>query len=86
MEAKTKKIGAFDAKTHLSKILEEVEKGEEYVITRRGKPSAKLVPYRDADYELKMDEILARFDRIRNSVKRRVTIKEIKEWIAEGRE
>jgi prevent-host-death family protein len=32
-----------DAKTHLSKLLSQVEQGEEIVIARAGKPVAKLV-------------------------------------------
>ncbi len=34
------------AKTHLSKLVERVEGGEEIVITRRGKPAVRLVPER----------------------------------------
>jgi prevent-host-death family protein len=41
-------IGAFEAKTHFSQLLERVERGEEIVITRRGKPIAVLAPYRRA--------------------------------------
>jgi len=37
-------IGAYDAKTHLPKLLERVEKGERFVITRHGRPVAELVP------------------------------------------
>ena len=37
-------IGAFDAKNTLGSLLDRVEKGEEIVITRRGKPVARLVP------------------------------------------
>lgn len=37
-------IGAFEAKNTLSALLDRVEKGEEIVITRRGKAVAKLVP------------------------------------------
>jgi prevent-host-death family protein len=37
-------IGAFEAKTKLSELLDRVEQGEEIVITRRGKPAARLVP------------------------------------------
>lgn len=37
-------IGAFEAKTHFSQLLERVERGEEIVITRRGKAVARLVP------------------------------------------
>jgi prevent-host-death family protein len=34
-----------EAKTHLSRLLERVEKGEEVIIGRAGKPIARLVPY-----------------------------------------
>ena len=37
-------IGAFEAKNRLGALLDRVEHGEEIVITRRGKPVAKLVP------------------------------------------
>jgi prevent-host-death family protein len=37
-------VGAFEAKTHFSRLLERVERGEEIVITRRGKAVARLVP------------------------------------------
>ncbi len=37
-------IGAFEAKNKLSELLDRAEAGEEVVITRRGKPVAKLVP------------------------------------------
>ena len=37
-------IGAFEAKTKLSELLDRVERGEEIVITRHGKPAARLVP------------------------------------------
>ncbi|HXD05412.1 MAG TPA: type II toxin-antitoxin system prevent-host-death family antitoxin [Burkholderiaceae bacterium] len=37
-------VGAFEAKTHLSALLERVERGEEFVITRHGRPVAKLAP------------------------------------------
>jgi prevent-host-death family protein len=37
-------VGAFEAKTHLSELLQRVEKGSEFTITRHGKPVARLVP------------------------------------------
>jgi prevent-host-death family protein len=37
-------IGAFEAKTNLSALLQRVAGGEEIVITRRGKAIARLVP------------------------------------------
>jgi prevent-host-death family protein len=42
-------IGAYEAKTHLPKLLERVEKGERFVITRHGKPVAELVPVTTRD-------------------------------------
>jgi prevent-host-death family protein len=39
-----REVGAFEAKTHLSELLVAVEAGEEVLITRRGKPVARLVP------------------------------------------
>lgn len=37
-------IGAFEAKNTLGSLLDRVEHGEEIVITRHGKPVARLVP------------------------------------------
>jgi prevent-host-death family protein len=37
-------IGAFEAKNKLSALLDRVEQGEEIVITRHGRPVARLVP------------------------------------------
>jgi len=37
-------IGAYDAKSHLSRLLDEVAAGERIAITKRGIPVAMLVP------------------------------------------
>lgn len=37
-------VGAFEAKTHLSNLLEQVMNGEEVLITKHGKPVARLIP------------------------------------------
>ena len=37
-------VGSFEAKTHLAQLLERVAQGEEFTITRHGKPVARLVP------------------------------------------
>ena len=37
-------VNVHEAKTHLSRLLERVERGEEIVIARAGVPVAKLVP------------------------------------------
>ncbi len=44
MEAYMSEIGSFEAKNRLSELITRAEAGEEIVITRRGRPVAKLVP------------------------------------------
>ncbi len=42
-------VGAFEAKTHLSTLLDRVAAGEEVIITKHGKPVARLVGARHID-------------------------------------
>jgi prevent-host-death family protein len=42
----TDTVNMHDAKTHLSRLVERVEGGEEVIIARAGRPVARLVPYR----------------------------------------
>lgn len=37
-------IGAYEAKTHLPRLLEQVAKGARFVITKHGVPVAELIP------------------------------------------
>ncbi len=39
-----KEVGAFEAKTHLSSLLDEVEQGGTIIITRHGKRIAEIIP------------------------------------------
>lgn len=57
-------VGAFEAKTHLSALLEEVERGEEVVITRHGKAVARLVPEARLDRE-GIDAAIAKLKELR---------------------
>lgn len=55
-------IGSFEAKTHLAELLRKAEAGEEVVITRRGRPVARLVRFRaadDGDRQAAVDELRA---------------------------
>ena len=76
-------VGAFDAKTHLSELLDRVEAGEEITITRRGKPVAVLKPVAVAE-KPDFDEIERRFRELRKGVSlpEGMTIKDL---INEGR-
>ena len=42
-------IGAFEAKTHLPRLLKRVQAGERFVITRHNRPVAELIPFRTHD-------------------------------------
>ncbi len=43
-----KTVNVHKAKTELSKLLTEVERGEEIVIARNGKPVARVVPFEES--------------------------------------
>lgn len=83
-----KQIGIFEAKTHLSALLDEVEKGGEVTITRHGKPVARLV---QVDTEVTPEDMekrraaIAQLRNIAREIDLRVTPEEVKEWIDEGR-
>ena len=62
-----KSVGAFEAKTHLSALLDRVSRGEEIVITRHGKAVARLVPEAAAD-RARVDETIARLKAARAGV------------------
>ena len=70
-------VGLFEAKQRLSQLVERASKGEEIVITRRGKEQARLVPM-PAERRRTLKEI---FDSIRSRPRirlhRGVTIKEL---------
>jgi prevent-host-death family protein len=76
-------VGAYEAKTHLSSLLEKVEAGEEITITRHGSPIAKLVPVRK---RATAEERSAAIDRIQK-LSNRLSLggMKIKDLIAEGR-
>ena len=76
-------IGAFEAKNTLGSLLERVEKGEEIVITRRGKRVACLVPYAGTRDVKKAREAI---DAIRE-MRKGITLGDlkIKDLIDEGR-
>lgn len=83
-----KHVGMFEAKTNLSALVEEVEKGGTVVITRHGKPVARLVraepELTEAEIASKMGALLA-LRKLANELKINATQEEIKEWINEGR-
>lgn len=49
-------VNVHQAKTHLSRLLDRVEAGEEIVVARNGRPVARLVPYRAARVARKLGQ------------------------------
>lgn len=62
-------IGAFEAKTHLSSLLDRVAKGEKITITRHGVPAAVLVPVGISQDQLSHQEIVEGMRDLRKRVK-----------------
>ena len=46
-----RKVGAFEAKTHLPRLLEAVLHGDRITITRRGEAVAELIPIKNENKE-----------------------------------
>ena len=74
-------VNAFDAKTHLSRLLNEAEQGRSITITRRGKPVARLVPaHTPAAVDAK--ELITAFRTLRQKAGKSLKVKQL---IIEGR-
>lgn len=83
-----KHVGMFEAKTRLSSLVEEVEKGGEVVITRHGKPVAKIVRAEDPFTPEKIArrrQAIAELREMARQRGQRISQEEIKTWIEEGR-
>jgi prevent-host-death family protein len=76
-------VGAYEAKTHLPRLLRRVAHGEEILITRRGRVIAMLVPPR-RDKEPDVAAVLQQMRELRKGVTlgRDLTIRQL---IEEGR-
>lgn len=62
-----REVGAFEAKNTLGSLLDRVEEGEEIVITRHGKPVARLIPNPRSKHP---EEVEAAVERIRSRARR----------------
>jgi prevent-host-death family protein len=80
----SQQIGAFEAKTHFSQIINEVERGADYVVTRRGKPVAKIIPF-EQKQEMTWKEALEKFAELRKNFRGEPGSFNIREAIEDGR-
>lgn len=74
-------VGVYEAKTRLTALLDRVEHGEQFTITKHGKPIARLIPLQLSDRE-RRDAAIDRLLVFRRGRKLGVPIKQL---IAEGR-
>ncbi len=82
VDMKTIEVGAFEAKTHFSQLLNEVEGGAVVKISRRGKPIAVL----KQDDAISRENTLNAIQKLRTLCKRKTTLEEITKLRDEGRE
>lgn len=82
MDRSANEIGAFEAKTRLSELLRETERGSSFVIVRRGKPVARLVPVDAGEVGDDVAELRRAFRSLRKQVKGRVDVRRL---VEEGR-
>ena len=80
----SEKIGIFEAKTHLSQILDKVENGADFVVTKRGKPVAKIIPFKQ-EPEMTYTEAVAKLMEMRKLYRGEPGSFNIREAIEEGR-
>ena len=78
-----KSIGAFEAKTRLSELLERVSRGEKITITRHGVPTALLIPVTEVAPKLTHQEVVDGMRALRKRVK--PDKMSVREMVAEGR-
>ncbi len=62
-------VGAFEAKTHLSALLDRVKRGHKILITKHGAPAAMLVPVETTEPKMTHEEIVEGFRALRKRVK-----------------
>lgn len=79
----TNTVGAYEAKTHLSELLEKVEAGEEITITKHGSPVAKLVPVKKTATAKERAAAIQRIQKLGSSLS--LGGLKIKDLIAKGR-
>ena len=74
-------IGAYEAKTHLPRLLERVAKGERILITKHGVPVAELSPVNTVPASDRQQAI----ERLRSFRKGKSAERSVREMIEEGR-
>jgi prevent-host-death family protein len=76
-------VGTFEAKTHLSSLLDRVARGERITITRHGVPAALLIPVTEGAPKLSHQDVVEGMRELRKRVKPGKM--SVREMVKEGR-
>ena len=79
-----KSVGSYEAKTHLPRLLDEVERGETITITKHGKPVAVLSPV-TSEPERGVRDVIAEFRAFSRKQARSLAGLSVRDMIEEGR-
>jgi prevent-host-death family protein len=75
-------VGAYEAKTHLPKLLERVKKGDRITITKHGIPIAVLQPF-EPDKHIDIRSVI--LERLKFREKNKLSELSFREMVEEGR-
>ena len=78
-------VGSYEARTHLPQLLDRVEHGETIVITRHGKPVARLVPAKSEKVRPDVAQAVAEMLAFRDRQGPKLKGLKIRDLINEGR-
>ena len=82
-------LGVFDAKSRFSELIDRAERGEEIIVTRHGKPVARVAPLVPASRtSAEFQDLMATASELRERIRREtgtVSREEIIAWKNEGR-
>ncbi|MDR0321643.1 MAG: type II toxin-antitoxin system prevent-host-death family antitoxin [Treponema sp.] len=80
----SQQIGIFEAKTHLSQIIEKVKNGADFIITNRGEPVAKIIPI-EQEKQMTRKEAVEKMIELRKNYRGESSSFNVRKAIEEGR-
>lgn len=82
MSTHVHRVGSFEAKTRLAELLRRTEKGESFIVERRGRPIARLVPFVDPDKGGSFASLAGELAQVRAGIRGKLPVRSL---VEEGR-
>ena len=78
-------VGVTELQRNFRSVIEEVLKGDQFILTRGSRPEAALIPYSDflRFMEMRENEVVANFDRVRKRLAELNAAYDVKEITAD---